>query len=309
MAKFTPQAEMPLGDQLKVRREKLADLVSAGNDPFTVTKYPVDIYSTELKEKFADLAAEENSGVTVHLAGRMMSKRIMGKASFAHLRDGKGDIQIFVKRDELGDDAYAAFKKLDIGDVVGCAGEVFRTKTGELSVRVSELTLLERMLDWKAPRLSGESLILDPDTMLQSRQFPVVPGENYTILLRMKNAVRGRNALCRAFLRAGTALSHAETLGKMHFRRLRDMPQRDFSRPRRAAVASVLSLSGQNKPLLFQHQHNLSYPRRIGADMLRQFLAGYDAPAVIQINQSVYRHTEVAAHTPLHSAAFARLLF
>ena len=96
MAKFTPQAEMPLGDQLKVRREKLADLVSAGNDPFTITKYPVDIYSAELKEKFADLAAEENSGVTVHLAGRMMSKRIMGKASFAHLRDGKGDIQIFV---------------------------------------------------------------------------------------------------------------------------------------------------------------------------------------------------------------------
>ena len=146
MAKFTPQAEMPLGDQLKVRREKLADLVSAGNDPFTITKYPVDIYSTELKEKFADLAAEENSGVTVHLAGRMMSKRIMGKASFAHLRDGKGDIQIFVKRDELGDDAYAAFKKLDIGDVVGCAGEVFRTKTGELSVRVSELTLLAKAL-------------------------------------------------------------------------------------------------------------------------------------------------------------------
>lgn len=146
MAKFTPQAEMPLGDQLKVRREKLADLVSAGNDPFTITKYPVDIYSAELKEKFADLAAEENSGVTVHLAGRMMSKRIMGKASFAHLRDGKGDIQIFVKRDELGDDAYAAFKKLDIGDVVGCAGEVFRTKTGELSVRVSELTLLAKAL-------------------------------------------------------------------------------------------------------------------------------------------------------------------
>ena len=146
MAKFTPQAEMPLGDQLKVRREKLADLVSSGNDPFTITKYPVDIYSAELKEKFADLAAEENSGVTVHLAGRMMSKRIMGKASFAHLRDGKGDIQIFVKRDELGDDAYAAFKKLDIGDVVGCAGEVFRTKTGELSVRVSELTLLAKAL-------------------------------------------------------------------------------------------------------------------------------------------------------------------
>ncbi len=146
MAKFVPQAEVPVSEQAQIRRDKLAELCAAGNDPFTITKYPVDAYSVDVKRDFADLAEESNSGKVVTLAGRMMSKRVMGKASFAHLRDGMGDIQIFVKRDELGDDAYAAFKKLDIGDVIGCKGEVFRTKSGELSVRVSELILLAKAL-------------------------------------------------------------------------------------------------------------------------------------------------------------------
>ncbi len=146
MAKFVPQAEVPVSEQAQIRRDKLAELRAAGNDPFTITKYPVDAYSVDVKRDFADLAEESNSGKVVTLAGRMMSKRVMGKASFAHLRDGMGDIQIFVKRDELGDDAYAAFKKLDIGDVIGCKGEVFRTKSGELSVRVSELILLAKAL-------------------------------------------------------------------------------------------------------------------------------------------------------------------
>ncbi len=138
--------EMPLSEQAQIRRDKLAALCAAGNDPYTITKYPVDAYSVDVKEAFADLPQESDSGKTVTMAGRMMAKRIMGKASFARLRDGKGDIQIFVKRDELGDEAYAAFKKLDIGDVIGCKGEVFRTKTGELSVRVSELVLLAKAL-------------------------------------------------------------------------------------------------------------------------------------------------------------------
>ncbi len=146
MAKFTPQAEMPVSEQAQVRRDKLRDLCAAGNDPFTLTKYPVDIYSTDIKAQFADLPAETDSGKVFSLAGRIMAKRVMGKASFARLRDGQGDIQIFVKRDELGDEAYAAFKKMDIGDVIGCKGEVFRTKTGELSVRVSELQLLAKAL-------------------------------------------------------------------------------------------------------------------------------------------------------------------
>ena len=124
----------------------LADLQAAGNDPFTLTKFPQDAYSADLKEEFKELPNETDSGKLVALAGRMMSKRVMGKASFAHLRDDKGDIQLYVRRDELGDEAYAAFKKLDVGDIIGVKGEVFRTKTGELSVRATELTLLAKSL-------------------------------------------------------------------------------------------------------------------------------------------------------------------
>ena len=146
MEQNKPQTDQELSQQAAVRRQKLADLKAAGNDPFTITKYPQDAYSADLKTEFAELPAEAETGRIVTLAGRMMSKRVMGKASFAHLRDQKADIQIFVKRDLLGDEAYAAFKKLDIGDLIGCRGEVFRTKMGELSVRISELTLLAKSL-------------------------------------------------------------------------------------------------------------------------------------------------------------------
>ena len=137
MEQNKPQTEQDISQQAAVRRQKLADLRAAGSDPFVITKYPQDSYSADLKAEFADLPAEAETGKIVSLAGRMMSKRIMGKASFAHLRDQKGDIQIFVKRDLLGDEPYAAFKKLDIGDIIGVKGEVFRTKMGEISVRVS----------------------------------------------------------------------------------------------------------------------------------------------------------------------------
>ena len=146
MEQNKPQTEQELTQQAAVRRQKLADLQAAGHDPFTLTKFPQDAYSADLKEEFKELPNETDSGKQVALAGRMMSKRIMGKASFAHLRDQKGDIQIFVKRDLLGDEAYAAFKKLDVGDIIGVKGEVFRTKTGELSVRATELTLLAKSL-------------------------------------------------------------------------------------------------------------------------------------------------------------------
>ena len=136
----------PESEQVQVRRQKLADLAAAGQDPFTITKYPQDAYSADLKAAYADLPNEAEAGRTVALAGRMMSKRVMGKASFAHLRDDKGDIQLYVRRDELGEEAYAAFKKLDVGDIIGVRGEVFRTKTGELSLRVTELTLLAKSL-------------------------------------------------------------------------------------------------------------------------------------------------------------------
>ena len=146
MEQHTPQTEQELTQQAAVRRQKLADLRAAGQDPFTITQYPQSAYSADLKAEFADLPAEAETGKTVTLAGRMMSKRVMGKASFAHLRDDKGDIQLYVRRDELGEEAYAAFKKLDVGDIIGARGEVFRTKTGELSLRVTELTLLAKSL-------------------------------------------------------------------------------------------------------------------------------------------------------------------
>ena len=146
MEQNKPQTEQDISQQAAVRRQKLADLCEAGQNPFVITKYQQDAYSADLKQEFADLPAEAETGKIVSLAGRMMSKRVMGKASFAHLRDQKGDIQIFVKRDLLGEEAYAAFKKLDIGDIIGVKGEVFRTKMGEISVRISELTLLSKSL-------------------------------------------------------------------------------------------------------------------------------------------------------------------
>ena len=146
MEQNKPQTEQDISQQAAVRRQKLADLCEAGRNPFVITKYHQDAYSADLKQEFADLPAEAETGKIVSLAGRMMSKRIMGKASFAHLRDQKGDIQIFVKRDLLGEEAYAAFKKLDIGDIIGVKGEVFRTKMGEISVRICELTLLSKSL-------------------------------------------------------------------------------------------------------------------------------------------------------------------
>ena len=146
MEQNKPQTEQELSQQAAVRRQKLADLCEAGHNPFEITKYAQDAYSADLKQEFAELPAEAETGKIVSLAGRMMSKRVMGKASFAHLRDQKGDIQIFVKRDLLGEEAYAAFKKLDIGDIIGVKGEVFRTKMGEISVRISELTLLSKSL-------------------------------------------------------------------------------------------------------------------------------------------------------------------
>ena len=144
--KRNPAQGLSESEQVQVRRQKLADLQAAGHDPFTLTKFPQDAYSADLKEEFKELPNETDSGKHVALAGRMMSKRVMGKASFAHLRDDKGDIQLYVRRDELGEESYAAFKKLDVGDIIGVKGEVFRTKTGELSVRAEELTLLAKSL-------------------------------------------------------------------------------------------------------------------------------------------------------------------
>ena len=169
--KKNPAQGLSESEQVQVRRQKLADLQAAGHDPFTLTKYPQDAYSADLKEEFKDLPNETDSGKQVALAGRMMSKRVMGKASFAHLRDDKGDIQLYVRRDELGDEPYAAFKKLDVGDIIGVKGEVFRTKTGELSVRATELTLLAKSLRPLPEKFHG---LTDTETRYRQRYVDLI---------------------------------------------------------------------------------------------------------------------------------------
>ena len=130
-----------LDEQHRVRLEKLAALKAAGKDPYTITKFPVTITNKEIRDRFEEL---ENSDVAV--AGRMMTRRIMGKASFIDLRDGSDRMQIYVRKDDVGEDTYAEFKKWDLGDIVGIKGTVFRTKMGEISVHAKEITLLSKSL-------------------------------------------------------------------------------------------------------------------------------------------------------------------
>lgn len=138
-------SEQAYNELVAIRREKLAALQADGNDPFSITSYPQDSYADEVKAGFKDLA-EGEEGRKVCMAGRMMSKRVMGKASFADLRDTTDTIQMYIRRDDIGTDAYQAFKKFDIGDIVGVKGEVFRTKMGEISVKASEIVLLAKSL-------------------------------------------------------------------------------------------------------------------------------------------------------------------
>ena len=141
MAKFVPQAEMPLSDQVKVRREKLEALRAEGLDPFVQTKFEVTSSAKEIKDHF-----EELEGKTVTLAGRLMSKRGMGKVTFCDLQDNTGRIQLYVRFDAMDEEAFKRFKKNDIGDIVGVKGDVFKTERGEISLRVHEATLLSKSL-------------------------------------------------------------------------------------------------------------------------------------------------------------------
>ena len=133
--------EQDLNQILKVRREKLAALQEAGKDPFVHVKYDVTNHSTDIREQY-----EELEGKTVTIAGRIMFKRVMGKASFCNVQDLKGSIQVYVARDSIGEEPYADFKKYDVGDIIGVKGEVFTTKTGEKSIHASEVTLLSKSL-------------------------------------------------------------------------------------------------------------------------------------------------------------------
>ncbi len=142
--------EQDISQLLKVRREKLAALQEAGKDPFQITKYDVTHHSTDIKEHY-----EELEGKTVRVAGRMMSKRVMGKASFCNIQDLPGNIQSYVARDSIGEESYADFKKYDVGDIIGIEGQVFKTKTGEISVHAACVTLLAKSLQILPEKFHG----------------------------------------------------------------------------------------------------------------------------------------------------------
>ncbi len=146
----TKVQEQDIHQLLKVKREKLANLQEAGKDPFQITKYDVTHHSTDIKDNF-----EELEGKTVRIAGRIMSKRVMGKASFCNVQDLPGNIQVYVARDSIGEESYADFKKYDVGDIVGIEGEVFKTKTGETSVHAAKVTLLSKSLQILPEKFHG----------------------------------------------------------------------------------------------------------------------------------------------------------
>lgn len=174
---------------LKVRREKLAELQEQGNDPFTITKYDVTAHTQQIKDNY-----EQFEGKDVSIAGRMMSKRVMGKASFCNIQDRDGNIQCYVARDSIGEDAYKAFKKMDIGDIVGIKGTPFTTKTGEKSVHVSEITLLSKSLQILPEKFHG---LTNTDIRYRQRYVDLImnPEVKDTFIKRSKIIKEIRNFL------------------------------------------------------------------------------------------------------------------
>ena len=166
MAEMENASTLNLSEQEQIRRQKLAALVEAGQNPYEITRYDVTHHSTEIVNNYDAL-----EGQTVSIAGRMTSRRIMGKASFAHLLDGEGDIQIYVKKDDVGEEAYAAFKQDDLGDILGVKGIVFKTKTGEVSVHAQSVTLLCKSLKVLPEKYHG---LVDTDLRYRQRYVDMI---------------------------------------------------------------------------------------------------------------------------------------
>ena len=166
MAEMENASPLNLSEQEQIRRQKLAALVEAGQNPYEITRYDVTHHSTEIVNNYDAL-----EGQTVSIAGRMISRRIMGKASFAHLLDGEGDIQIYVKKDDVGEEAYAAFKQDDLGDILGVKGIVFKTKTGEVSVHAQSVTLLCKSLKVLPEKYHG---LVDTDLRYRQRYVDMI---------------------------------------------------------------------------------------------------------------------------------------
>ena len=169
-----------IGQLLKVRRDKLAELQAAGRDPFQITKYDVTVHSTDVKDDY-----EAWEGREVSVAGRMMSRRVMGKASFCNVQDLKGSIQCYVARDSIGEESYRDFKKLDIGDIIGVKGTVFTTKTGEISIHASSLTLLSKSLQILPEKYHG---LTNTDMRYRQRYVDLIMNEDVkkTFVMRSK---------------------------------------------------------------------------------------------------------------------------
>ena len=199
--KKTPETEAELTEVLRVRREKLAQLVEDGKDPFQITKFDVTHHSAEIKDDFDALESKE-----VVVAGRMMSKRVMGKASFCNVQDLKGGIQCYVARDAVGEDSYKDFKKFDIGDIIGVRGEVFKTKTGEISIHASAVTLLSKSLQVLPEKFHG---LTNTDMRYRQRYVDLIvnPEVKDTFVKRSKIIKEIRNFLDgRGFMEVETPM-------------------------------------------------------------------------------------------------------
>ena len=199
--KKTPETEAELTEVLRVRREKLAQLVEDGKDPFQITKFDVTHHSAEIKDDFDVLEGKE-----VVVAGRMMSKRVMGKASFCNVQDLKGGIQCYVARDAVGEDSYKDFKKFDIGDIIGVRGEVFKTKTGEISIHASAVTLLSKSLQVLPEKFHG---LTNTDMRYRQRYVDLIvnPEVKDTFVKRSKIIKEIRNFLDgRGFMEVETPM-------------------------------------------------------------------------------------------------------
>lgn len=173
-------AQQDINQLLKVRYDKLHELQANGKDPFAITKYDVTNHTTDIKENYDELEGKE-----VALAGRMMFKRVMGKASFCNIQDIKGRIQAYVARDEIGEDSYKDFKKYDVGDILGIRGTVFTTKTGEISIHAKEVTLLSKSLQILPEKFHG---LTDTDTRYRQRYVDLIMNEDVkdTMIKRSK---------------------------------------------------------------------------------------------------------------------------
>lgn len=193
--------QQDINQLLKVRREKLQDLQENGKDPFVITKYDVTHHSMEIKDDF-----EQFEGKTVSIAGRMMFKRVMGKASFCNIQDLKGSIQVYVTRDDLGEDAYKDFKRSDVGDILGIQGFVFKTKTGETSIHAKEVTLLSKSLQILPEKYHG---LTDTDMRYRQRYVDLImnPDVKETFVKRSRIIKEIRNFLdARGFMEVETPM-------------------------------------------------------------------------------------------------------